>query len=284
LKIQHVGILHPGKMGISVAVAIQTGGHTVHWVSAGRSSQSRERAQTYHLQDASALKEFCQTCAVVVSVCPPHAAEDVAAQVAAQAYRGVYVDANAISPQRAARIGELITTSGGDFVDGGIVGGPVWEPGKTWLYLSGKRANEVAQLFKDGPMGIQFLGEDVGQASALKMCYAAYTKGSTALLCAILAAAEKLNVRNPLEVQWSRNWEGFAEQTEKRVRGVTAKAWRFEGEMREIAATFVSVGLPGGFHQGAEQIYQRMAQYKDAPTIPPVEAVLAALLQTKNDK
>jgi hypothetical protein len=112
------------------------------------------------------------------------------------------------------------------------------------------------------------------------MCFAAYTKGTTALLSAILATAEKLNVRAELENQWSRGGSDFAVQTQNRVRRVTAKAWRFAGEMEEIAATFEAAGLPGGFHLAAHEVYQRMAQFKDAPEVPELAEVLQSLLTT----
>ena len=188
------------------------------------------------------------------------------------------MDGNAIAPQRTQRIEQIITQAGASFVDGGIVGGPAWEPGRTWLYLSGERAEEVAVLFEGGALETAVIGPEIGKASALKMCYAAYTKGTTALLSAILATAERLNVRDELENQWSRGGSDFAAQTQNRVRRVTAKAWRFAGEMEEIAATFEEAGLPGGFHMAANDIYQRTAHFKDAEDVPGLTAVLEALL------
>jgi hypothetical protein len=127
------------------------------------------------------------------------------------------------------------------------------------------------------------IGETIGKASALKMCYAAWTKGSTALLCAILATADTLGVWEELERQWERDWPGFAEQTVDRARRVTAKAWRFAGEMEEISATFADASLPGGFHAAAADLYRRIAHLKDAPSIPLLEEVLAALARTGED-
>jgi 3-hydroxyisobutyrate dehydrogenase-like beta-hydroxyacid dehydrogenase len=276
-----IGILHPGQMGISVAASAQNSGHDVYWVSEGRSAQTRERAEKFNLHDAHTLSGLCETCSIIVSVCPPHAAEEVANQALAHSFAGLYLDANAISPQRAIRIGQKVTEAGATFVDGGIIGGPAWEPGRTWLYLSGpgQSAHVVASCFAAGPLETSVIGEAIGKASALKMCFAAYTKGSTALLCAILAAAETLGVRKELERQWSRGGSDFAEQTSQRVRRVTAKAWRFAGEMDEISETFDQAGCPGGFHAAAAVIYRRIAHFKDAPSTPRLEDVLAALVQ-----
>jgi 3-hydroxyisobutyrate dehydrogenase-like beta-hydroxyacid dehydrogenase len=272
-----VGILHPGNMGISVAASAQNSGCEVYWASVGRSAQTRERAERFGLRDAGTLASLCGMCSVVVSVCPPHAAEDVAEQVVACGYSGLYLDANAISPQRAVRIGEMMGSAGVAFVDGGIIGGPAWEPSQTWLYLAGERASEVADCFSAGPLETAIIGDEAGRASALKMCYAAWTKGSTALLCAIVAAAEQLGVWQELQLQWARDWPGFPGQTVARLRQVTAKAWRFAGEMDEISATLQDAAAFGGFHAAAADLYRRLAQFKDAPSTPELAEVIAAL-------
>ena len=195
-----LGILHPGNMGVSVAASAHNSGYQVYWASEGRSAQTHARAEKLALHDAGTLASLCQSCSVLVSVCPPHAAEDVAEQVLSHGFAGLYLDANAISPQRAMRIGERMQAAGVSFVDGGIVGGPVWEPNNTWLYLPGPDAAKIAACFSAGPLETTVFGEAIGKASALKMCYAAWTKGSTALLCAILATAEALDVWDELEV------------------------------------------------------------------------------------
>ena len=273
-----LGILHPGNMGISVAASAQNSGCQVYWVSEGRSAQTRERADRFGLDDTGTMAKLCQTCSILVSVCPPHAAEDVAERVLGHGFDGLYLDANAISPQRVARMGERMAAAGVSFVDGGIVGGPAWKPNSTWLYLSGGDAGKVMDYFSAGPLETTVIGEAVGKASALKMCYAAWTKGSTALRCAILATAESLGVWEELAGQWERDWPGFAEQTINHARRVTSKAWRFAGEMEEISATFTEGGLPGGFHAAAADLYGRLAHLKDAPSTPPLEEVVAALL------
>lgn len=275
---QNVGILHPGDMGISVAATIKNSGHHVYWVSEGRSEQTRARADQHGLTDAGTLAKLCESCTAIVSVCPPASAEEVAASVLAEGFKGLYVDANAIAPQRAERIGQLMTEAGVTFVDGGIIGGPAWKPKSTWLYLSGSDAETAAALFSAGSLETRIVGAEIGKASALKMCYAAYSKGTTALLCAVLAAAEGLDVRDALNEQWSRDNSDFPAKSEQKVREVTAKAWRFSGEMDEIAATFSEAGLPGGFHQSAAELYERIAGFKNAEETPPLVAVLAALL------
>lgn len=273
-----IGILHPGEMGTSIAASAIQSGHTVYWLAQNRSAKTRQRAAQHNLNDAGSLAQLCQTCEIILCVCPPHAAESVALSVVEHGFKGWYLDANAISPQRTIQIGQKLEAHGIRFVDGGIIGGPAWKPDETILYLSGAESERVAACFTRGPLAIKIISNTIGKASALKMCYAAYSKGTTALLAGILATAEHLGVRDELYQQWEQDEAGFSEQVNRRVRRVTAKSWRFEGEMLEIAGTFQEAGLPNGFHQAAAEIYRRMAGFKDAADVPALDEVLSALL------
>ncbi len=278
MAIQHIGILHPGAMGISLAATAANTGNKTYWVSERRSMNTHQRAEKHGLVDVLNLEALCDQCSVIISVCPPHAAKEVAESVCNSSFDGIYADVNAISPQRVAQIGQLMTAAGIDFVDGGIIGPPAWTADRTWLYLSGPSADQVSRCFDSGPLEVEVIGSEAGKASALKMCFAANTKGTTALLCAIMAAADKLGVREELENQWSRHGSDFTRNTENRIRRVTAKAWRFSGEMEEISSTFQSVGLPQGFHRAAFDIYQRLARFKDAEKTPTIDDILDTLL------
>lgn len=275
----NIGILHPGEMGISVAVSAINSGHQVYWVSDGRSEKTRTRAGNHGLTDAFTLKEICRSCEVILSVCPPHAAEDVARAVIEHGFRGLYLDANAIAPQRSIKLGTLLENAGIHFVDGGIIGGPAWTPQETWLYLSGNHAEAIAACFSNGPLATKILSNEIGKASALKMCYAAYSKGTTALLAAILATAEALGVRSDLYEQWKMDNKGFSDEVNQRVKRVAAKAWRFEGEMREIAATFQEAGLPDGFHDASAEMYHRIAGLKDSDIPSTLDEILAIVTE-----
>ena len=272
-----IGLLHPGAMGASVGAAATGNGHVVLWASRGRSADTMERARRGNLRDVSTVPEVLAASEILLSICPPHAAEDVAAEVAEGGFTGIYVDCNAVSPDRTRGVQRVVEKGGAAYVDGGIIGGPAWsEDAGTRLYLSGPRAEEVSACFAGSPLAAPVVSERIGAASALKMGYAAFTKGSTALLTAILGMVEKEGVRAELANQWG---ETFTAQTVKRVRDNTAKAWRFEGEMHEIAATFHAAGLPGGFHEAAAEVFRRLADFKDHAEPPGIERVLEVLLK-----
>lgn len=269
-----IGLLNPGAMGASIGAALVRSGHQVCWAANGRSTATAARAEAAGLTPCASVAEVVADAAGMVAVCPPHAARDVAAAVLAAGFAGTYVDANAVAPATARELAELI---GEGFVDGGIVGPPPVHAGSTRLYISGPRAETVRNWFDDPVLGVSVVDERPGSASALKMCYAAYTKGTSALLLAIRALAEAERVTDALLDEWAISQAELTRRSEGAARGTAPKAWRFVGEMEEIAATFEAQHLPGGFHTAAAEIYQRMRKLKDVAD-PDLQMVLQALL------
>jgi len=242
-----VALLHPGNMGVTIGAAASAGGARVLWASNGRSQATRERAEQARLQDAGTLADAVRRADVVLSVCPPHAAVDVARAVAAEKFTGIYLDANAVSRATAEAIGKIITAAGAGFVDGGIIGSPVKQAGTTRLYLSGERAAEVAELFRGSMLDARPIGTAPGQASALKVAYAAWTKGTDALVLAIRAFATNEGVDQALLDEWSISQPALERKCARAAAVTVPKMWRYVGEMQEIAEAFESAGLPAGF-------------------------------------
>ncbi|HEY8454007.1 MAG TPA: DUF1932 domain-containing protein [Actinopolymorphaceae bacterium] len=250
-----VGVLHPGEMGAAVARQLVTRGHQVLYASHGRSAKTRSRAEAAGLKDVRTPAALLRECAVILSICPPHAALSVASELVG--YPGVYVDANAISPKSAREVGALLEPAGAHVVDGGIIGGPPERPGTTRLYVSGGKAETVVELFAGTALAVRNVGNDVGHASALKMCYAAWTKGTSALLLAVRAAARAEGVEADLLAEWELSQPTLADRSVSAARSAYHKGWRWRGEMEEIAATLAAAGLPAGFHQAAAEIFGR---------------------------
>jgi 3-hydroxyisobutyrate dehydrogenase-like beta-hydroxyacid dehydrogenase len=255
-----VGLLHPGAMGAALGAQLRHAGCEVRWASAGRSRGTKRRAWAADLEDAGTLDELVARSDVVLSVCPPHAAEDVGTAVAATGFAGTYVDANAVAPATARRVAELVAPA--RFVDGGIVGPPPARPGTTRLHLSGDAADEVAALFAGTTVEARVHPGGPGAASALKVCFAAWTKGTSALLLAIRALAEAEGVEDGLLAEWATSLPDLPARSDAAA-GTAAKAWRFVGEMEESAAAFAAAGLPGGFSQAAAEVYAALDGGKD---------------------
>lgn len=271
-----VGLLNPGEMGSKVGAAVRSGGVRVLWAGEGRSAATRQRARDAGLEDAGSVAAVARAADVILSVCPPHAAVDLAKEVAALRFAGAFVDGNAVSPATAREIGGIVEKGGATFVDGGIIGPPPVKPGSTRFYVSGAGAERIARLLTAGPLEAIVVPGGPGAASAVKMAYASWTKGSSALLLAVCAMAAAEGVEDSLVREWKISQPDLSARAESAAKGNAKKAWRFIGEMEEIAATYAAVGLPDGFHQGAAEIYRRMARYKDGP-MPSLAEVLRAL-------
>jgi 3-hydroxyisobutyrate dehydrogenase-like beta-hydroxyacid dehydrogenase len=281
MTIETIALLHPGNMGSTIGAAAATSGAQVIWASDGRSDASRKRAVQAGLHEVGSVGDAVRQSDVLLSVCPPHAAVDVARQVAALNFRGIYVDANAVSRATAEEIGAIVTKSGAAYVDGGIIGSPVKQAGTTRLYLSGDKAEEIARLFSSSMLEARAIGKEPGAASALKMAYAAWTKCTDVLILAIRAFAAHEGVDDALLQEWRISQAALEKKCERAAAVAVPKMWRYVGEMREIAEAFEAAGLPGGFHHAAAEICERLALFKDQtdppPTVPPV---LDALRET----
>jgi 3-hydroxyisobutyrate dehydrogenase-like beta-hydroxyacid dehydrogenase len=272
-----VGLLHPGEMGAAVGGCLVTAGHTVLWDPAGRSRATTGRALAAELTGTS-LDSVVSRSSVIFSVCPPHAALDVAQHVAAAGFGGVYVDANAISVATAARVASAVTAAGAAYVDGGIIGPPPDRAGTTRLYLSGNDAPAVLNLFEGTALEPQLATGSPTAASAVKMAYAAWTKGTAALLLAARALARAEGVEDTLLAEWARSQPHLAGLSAGAARSGVSKGWRWVGEMEEIAQSMAGAGLPDGFHQAAAEIFRRCPRLPDAVAGPDLTAtVLTAL-------
>ena len=265
-------------MGASVGAAAKAAGLRVVWASERRSEATRQRAEAAGLDDVGSVASLCEASDVVVSVCPPASAADLARTVAAAGFSGIYVDANAVAPDTIRGIAAGFP-DGVRFVDGGLIGPPARREGTTRLHLSGNAAPEVAACFSGSLLEAHLVPGGVGAASALKMVFAAQTKGHSALLAATLAAAAGHGVEAELLAEWEKTQPALVGRAQGMAPMLAAKAWRFEGEMREIADTFRAAGLPPGFHEAAAEIYARLAGFKDRAA-PELAELLARLRKT----
>jgi 3-hydroxyisobutyrate dehydrogenase-like beta-hydroxyacid dehydrogenase len=273
-----IGVLHPGEMGAAVGACLAQRGLTVLWASAGRSTATANRAAAAEMHDVGTASEMSSQADVILSVCPPHAALEVARSVAG--FQGIYVDANAVSPATTREVAETVTAGGARYVDGGIIGAPPRSPGDSRLYLSGLWAGEISHLFAGTALEAQAIGDEIGQASAVKMAYAAWTKGTAALILAIRALARAEGVEQALIAEWQQSQPALTARPHAAARSALQKGWRWVAEMEEIAATMAAAGLPPGFHQAAATIYTRIPHpHAESPTTEPsLTTVINALL------
>jgi 3-hydroxyisobutyrate dehydrogenase-like beta-hydroxyacid dehydrogenase len=273
-----IALLHPGEMGAAVGACLVAVGHRVVWASERRSDATRARARAF--EDRDTLEMALAGADVAFSVCPPHGAIALARAVAQSRYRGIFVDCNAIAPETARKVGAVVEAAGAQFVDGGIIGPPPVQSGRTRLFLSGGAAAEVAALFTGSNLEALALDAPAGAASAVKTCYAAWTKGATALLAAIRALARHEGVEGALLEEWRRSQPEAPKRSEA-VIVQARKAWRWVGEMEEIARAFRAAGLPEGFGLASAELYRALERFKDSGRDPTLDQVTTAISASK---
>jgi 3-hydroxyisobutyrate dehydrogenase-like beta-hydroxyacid dehydrogenase len=239
-----VGLLFPGEMGALVGSAVEG---EVLWASEGRSDATRRRAEAF--TDAGTVPELVAASEIVLSICPPAIAEEVAREVADAGFDGLYVEANAITPMRAERIAAALPRC----VDGSVIA----RTGVN-LYLSGDPDDvaEVARLFPDGDVTAIPLDGGIGAASALKMAFGGWNKIGTALTAQAYAIARAYGVEDALA--------GEGVESERILRA-GPKAWRWAPEMEEVAATCAALGLPDGVPRGAAELFRSWEHRRDQP-------------------
>jgi len=248
-----VGVLHPGAMGGFIASTI-SGDHEGAWVSAGRSAESRGRANA--LTEFDSLAELAAVAEAIVSICPPGHARYVASEVASTGFTGLYLDANAISPTTMAAIAELLPRA--RVVDGAVIGGPSSDSAS--VYVAGADAAAAAALFDHARLTVHLLPGPVGSASALKASYALTSKARSALFFSARASARASGVEEALLAEWDRTQPGLRASVDQGAATIGRKAWRFVDEMREAADYLDSVGVPSGFSSAAADTFARLAE------------------------
>ncbi|RSS41628.1 NAD(P)-dependent oxidoreductase [Streptomyces sp. WAC08241] len=271
-----LGILHPGSMGAAVAAQAKSRGARVLWCPTGRSAASRKRAEEYGLEPVAALRELSEQADIVLSICPPAHAEEVAAAVAAQSFSGLYVDGNAVSPAAMRRIAETISRAGATVVDGAVVGSPPTGSKSPRLYAAGPgdALARVTALFKGSTVRVHELPGAVGQASALKLSYSSYQKASRALAAVSYALAAEHGVEEELLDIARGRASSYLAETEYFPK-TAARAWRWAPEMEEVARALDEAELPSELATAAAAVLERWGALRDKPMT--VEQALTTL-------
>ncbi|BAY34513.1 6-phosphogluconate dehydrogenase NAD-binding protein [Nostoc carneum NIES-2107] len=286
MQIQTVGILSPGDMGQAIASVLNQNGLKIIAALDNRSDRTRQLATAANIQDVGSIKQLVIESDIVLSVLVPAAATAAAAQVAeiiGNVGKSIlYVDANAISPQKVKNIAQLIESKGGQFVDASIIGPPPRVPNRTRIYASGKQAVELQQL-RDYGLDIRVIGDEIGKASGLKMSYAALTKGLTAIGTELLIAAHRLNLDKELWDEVATSQPELAKILTRSLPSMTPKAHRWIGEMEEIAETFEALELTELIFQGAADVYRLVKETslgKETPEDSKSDRAIADIITT----
>ncbi len=266
MKIETVAIYSPGEMGEVTGRVLKENGLRVVAALEGRSERTRGLAGRAGIEDVGSLANLVREADLVLSILVPSAALEAAREIA-EAVRGageaaaglLYVDCNAVSPASTRKVEAAVKEAGMRFVDASIIGPPPRRPGVTRFYASGTDAADFAQLGNHG-LDVRVIGEEIGQASGIKMCYAGLTKGLNALAAEVLVAASLMNLTEPLLEEFRTSQEVLLGWIERSLPGIPPKAHRFIGEMEEIAATYEQLGQTPRIELGAADMYRAIAR------------------------
>ena len=233
-----IGVIAQGMMGAGVGRRLHESGAEVRTLLTGRSAKSAERAQAAGMEPAADEHALLAGADFFLSILPPGEAEALARHLApalkALDRKPVYVDCNAVSPQTAIRIGEIIAPTGADFVDGGIIGGPPRPGYSPTIYASGPTASQTAVL-RDWGIDWRVIDGEIGAASALKMSYAGITKGTTAIASAMLLGAARFGCGEALIAELTESQPEMLARFREGVPRMYDKAYRWVAEMEEIS-------------------------------------------------
>ena len=259
MTIKTVAIMGIGDMGHAVGQALRESGFSVITCLNGRSEHSRNLAKLAGIPDVANLDLMVADADIVLSIMPPSAAEDfghdIAAAVKSTGSSPMFVECNAIAPVTTRRIESVITAAGASYTDAGIIGSAPGRPGSPpRFYASGPDLGPISELDGKG-IKVMPMGDEVGRASSIKMCYAGLTKGTTTLLTAVATAAESLGITDELGAELASSQSAAYEGMKRAVPRLPLDAGRWIGEMEEIAATFASAGVTDKFHQAARDIF-----------------------------
>lgn len=263
MKLQNIGIVSPGDMGQAVAQSINGLGLAVHTALDGRSARTKTLAREAGLNDCGSIQKLVDTCDIILSILNPAAAVDnaraVAAAMQASGRHPIYADCNAIAPQTAQEIDAIIRAAGGTCIDAGIIGPPPRGKASMRLYVSGPNAEIMEQLGCPGIV-VRVMSARIGDASAIKMCYASYTKGAVALGVEMMMAARRLGVDAALDRELQQSAADNRQWVLSRTTVMPPKAYRWVPEMLEIAKTFEGARLTPRILLGAADMYEMIAQ------------------------
>ena len=259
MTLNKVAILSPGAMGHAVGRVLAEHGVDIITCLAGRSERTHRLASAAGFTEMPTLEDLVCEADLVLSILVPVDAEASACQLAgalkATGAQPYIADCNAISPMRSAKIEAVIQSAGGRFIDASIIGPPPGQGAPPRFYVSGTHAEAMLPLDGKGIV-VKSLGEIIGRASGIKMCYAALTKGTSTLQVALLTAAESMGLTEELRQELAYSQTAALQSMESTIPRLPPNAHRWVGEMEEIASTFAKVGVTSHFHLGAAAIYR----------------------------
>lgn len=282
-EVHCVAIISPGDMGHAIGRVLREHRLQVITCLKGRSERTRRLSVSAGFREVASCAELVSQADLVLSILVPSAAMDAARSVAhalrATGCNTYFADCNAVAPETVNSIGNVITAAGGRFIDASIIGSPPAKDVTPRLYVSGSHAGILSVLDGKG-IDVVPIGDAIGQASGIKMCYAALTKGTFALQYAVATAARKMELFDELCREFEHSQSIAYERMQQHLPRLPAKTFRWIAEMEQIADTFERVGVTPDIHRGAAEMFRRISQCSLADETPETTDTTRTLAET----
>jgi putative dehydrogenase len=263
MMFKKIAILSPGNMGAAVGAQLKESGYDVISYLADRSDYTKRKAEDAVIRDVGTLNAVVSEADLILSILDPGKAVLIAEQVAVAmtctGFQPIYADCNATSPATARQLQTIINGAGGIFIDVGIIGGaPTRRDNFPNFCTSGPEAAVLDELDGKG-VKIRFIGPEIGQGSAIKICNGAYNKGAFALYTTVMLAAEHYGFADFLRERLPNSQAGNVERLDEAIIRLPSLSERYIGEMEQVAETFASIGLTPNIHQGAAELFELLS-------------------------
>jgi len=259
LAIESVAILSPGDMGHAIGQLLKENELRVLTCLMGRSNRTKQLSEQAGITDVPNMNDLVEQSDVLMSVtvseAVPGLCREIADAVKATGTDLLFAECNAIAPELSKEMEGVLKAGGARYVDASIIGGPPRNGSSPRVYASGDNASEFEQL-RDFGLDVRNLGPQLGRASGIKMCYAAMTKGTTALHTELLIAAEKMGLTKELMAEFSGGQQAAVTRMEGWIPSMPAKSRRWVSEMEEVEKTFNDLGLTPDIFKGVADMYR----------------------------
>ena len=220
-----------------------------------------------HVTMAESHGEAIRGARIIVSAVTAASSADVAREAASNLVPGqIFADLNSVSPGTKRSNARLIEAAGGRYVDVAVMA-PVPPYGlKVPILLGGKAAADLVTRLAPAGMNFEIVADDIGTASAIKMCRSVMIKGLEALVVECLLGARHYGVEDRVlasleETFPQMNWD---ERADYLVSRVVVHGRRRAAEMREVAVTIREAGLESFMASATAQCQDRISDIVDA--------------------
>lgn len=207
----------------------------------------RAHADAHGVLPMDGLARLCEHATLVISAVTASNTLSVAEEAARHLRPGtVFLDLNSASPGTKQQAARAIDAARGKYVEAGVMTSVPPYGIAVPILLGGSEAEALAQTLTAWGLNVRVVAQEIGVASAIKMCRSIMIKGMEALVIESYATARRYGVESHVlptlfetfpQIDWERTGAYFFSR-------VAQHGKRRAEEMRESARTVHEAGFP----------------------------------------